>query len=356
MAHGSGAVKLKDVAAAAGVSHGTASNVFNRPDLVRDEVRERVLGAARALGYAGPSPKGRLLRAGKANAIGIVAAEPLSYYFDDPWMRRLLSEVARVCNDRGAGLALVSVAGGRHLTWSIESALVDGFLLRRGGRELLVEMAQRRGLPFVALSLDASEPDVPSIGIDDFGGAYLAARHLLDLRHRRIAILGIGIGDEPRRVTPDTVRSARSINVRERGRGYWTALAEAGISEADVPVYAIWLDAQNVGGALEPLFDGPDAGPTALLCMSDLVALKAMAWLAARGCRVPRDVSVVGFDGVEAAGAARPGLTTVEQPYRAIAERAVAAILDGARPGQGEVLPVSLVVRGSTGPAPTAGG
>ena len=136
------AVKLRDVAAAAGVSQGTASNVFNRPELVRDEVRERVHEAARSLGYAGPSPQGRLLRAGKTNAIGIVAAEPLSYYFTDPWMRRLLSEVARVCNRRGAGLALVSVAGGRHPTWSIETALVDGFLLRRGGRELLVEMAQ----------------------------------------------------------------------------------------------------------------------------------------------------------------------------------------------------------------------
>ena len=93
-------VRLRDVAAA-GVSHGTASNVFNRPDLVREEVRARVLGAARALGYAGPSPQGRLLRAGKANAIGIAAAEPLSYFFADPWARRLLAEVAEVCDQRG---------------------------------------------------------------------------------------------------------------------------------------------------------------------------------------------------------------------------------------------------------------
>ena len=64
-------VKLRDVAAAAGVSQGTASNVFNRPELVREEVRERVRAAAERLGYSGPSPKGRLLRAGKVNAIGI---------------------------------------------------------------------------------------------------------------------------------------------------------------------------------------------------------------------------------------------------------------------------------------------
>jgi len=352
MSRGSKTIRLRDVAKAAGVSHGTASNVFSHPELVREEVRTRVRAAAERLGYAGPSPAGRLLRSGKVNAIGILAAEPLSYFFRDTWMRRLLTEVAAVCNERGAGLALVSVAGGRHLSWGIDTALVDGFLLRRGGRELLVEMAQKRGLPFVALSLDASEPDVPALGIDDFGGAYAAARHLLDLEHRRVAVLGIRLGEEPGRVTPDQVRAARSINVRERARGYWTALAEAGIPESEVPIHPVWLDAGNVGAALELLFDGSEPPPTALLAMSDLVALNAMAWLAAKGLRVPDEVSVVGFDGAPEAESSKPPLTTVEQPYRRIAERAVAAILDDDMPPGGEVLPVNLMVRASTGPAP----
>jgi DNA-binding LacI/PurR family transcriptional regulator len=86
--------------------------------------------------------------------------------------------------------------------------------------------------------------------------------------------------------------------------------------------------------------------------MSDLVALRAMAWLAARGIRIPDEVSIVGFDGAPEAETARPPLTTVEQPYRKTAERAVAAILDDEMPQGGEVLPVRLVVRGSTGPVP----
>jgi DNA-binding LacI/PurR family transcriptional regulator len=86
--------------------------------------------------------------------------------------------------------------------------------------------------------------------------------------------------------------------------------------------------------------------------MSDKVALAALDWLAARGLRVPEDVSVVGFDGVPEAAAATPPLTTVEQPYRRIAERAVAAILDDVMPDGREVLPVALKVRESTGPAP----
>ena len=310
MAQGSKTIKLRDVAKAAGVSHGTASNVFSRPEIVREEVRARVLAVAEQMGYAGPSPAGRLLRSGKVNAIGMLAAEPLSYFFTDPWMRRLLTEVAAVCNERGAGLALVSVAGGRHLSWGIDTALVDGFLLRRGGRELLVEMAQKRGLPFVALSLDASDPDVPALGIDDFGGAYAAARHLVDLEHRRFAVLGLGLGEDAGRVTPEQVRAARSINVRERARGYWTALLEADLLESEVPVHPVWLDAGNVGAALELLFEGSHPSPTALLTMSDLVALKAMAWLVARGLRVPDDVSVVGFDGAPEAETSRPPLTT----------------------------------------------
>jgi len=350
MADGVRTIKLRDVAAVAGVSQGTASNVFNRPELVREEVRERVREAARSLGYSGPSPKGRLLRAGKVNAIGVAAAEPLSYFFADPWARRLLAEVADVCDARGAGLALVSVAGGKHLAWSIESALVDGFLLRCGGPELLVEVTQRRGLPFVALSLDTDEPDVPAIDIDDFGGALACGRHLLALGHRRIAILGIGLGEVAQRVRPESAWATRFVNVRERAKGYLAALAEAGVPEEDTPIMAVRNDGENIAEALELLFDGRQPRPTALLAMSDKVGLAALDWLVERGLRVPEDVSLVGFDGVPEAADSVPPLTTVEQPFRQIAERSVAAILDDAMPTGREVLPLTLLVRGSTAP------
>src|SRR5438874_12853196 len=83
-------VKLADVAKAARVSQGTASNVFNRPDLVRPEVRERVEASARRLGYAGPDPKGRLLRGGKVNDICIVMADDNVYFFRDLFARMFM--------------------------------------------------------------------------------------------------------------------------------------------------------------------------------------------------------------------------------------------------------------------------
>ena len=100
------AIRLADVAREAGVSHGTASNVFSRPDIVRDEVRKRVRAAAERLGYAGPDPKGRLLRAGKVNAIGVAMAEPLSYFFDDPFAKVVMSGISQVCDATGAGISL----------------------------------------------------------------------------------------------------------------------------------------------------------------------------------------------------------------------------------------------------------
>ena len=98
------AIRLADVAREAGVSHGTASNVFSRPDIVRDEVRKRVHEAAAKLGYAGPDPRGRLLRAGKVNAIGVATAEPLSYFFDDPFAKVVMSGISQVCDATGAGI------------------------------------------------------------------------------------------------------------------------------------------------------------------------------------------------------------------------------------------------------------
>ena len=193
---------------------------------------------------------------------------------------------------------------------------------------------------------------MPAIDIDDFGGAHAAARHLVALGHRRVAVLGIGLGEGPGRVTAEEVRAAQHLNVRERARGYWAALAEVGVPEGEVPFHAIREDGGNVAEALPLLFCGEAPPPTALLAMSDLVALKAMAWLGARGLRVPDRVSVVGFDGVPEAAAATPALTTVEQPYRQIAERSVAAILDEAMPAGREILPLTLVVRGTTAPPP----
>src|SRR4051812_42860731 len=182
------AARLADVARAAGVSQGTVSNVFNRPQLVREELRLHVQEVARTLGYNGPDPKGRLLRAGHVNAIGVATAEPMSYFFDDPFMRVLMLGIAHECEARAAGLSLITATDGQRLAWSIETALVDGFvLLCIESGEKLVELSRARKLPFVALAQGRPDPTVSAVGIDDEAAARVAAEHLTALGHRDFA-------------------------------------------------------------------------------------------------------------------------------------------------------------------------
>ncbi|RUU09494.1 LacI family transcriptional regulator, partial [Mesorhizobium sp. M6A.T.Ca.TU.002.02.2.1] len=203
-------IRLADIAKAAGVSHGTASNVFSRPEIVREEVRERVKAAAEAMGYAGPDPKGRLLRAGKVNAIGVATTEPLSYFFDDPFARTMMAGISEACDATGAGIALVSAGNEEKLAWNIQSALVDGFILFciEGGPRL-VELTRERKLPFVALELGSEDDTVSAIGVDNVAGARLAAQHLAELGHRRFAVLALPFADDSTGlVSPSQVRTA----------------------------------------------------------------------------------------------------------------------------------------------------
>ncbi|MEW9834917.1 LacI family DNA-binding transcriptional regulator [Mesorhizobium marinum] len=348
-------VRLADVARAAGVSHGTASNVFSRPEVVRDEVRERVMAAAETLGYAGPDPRGRMLRAGKVNAIGVATAEPLSYFFDDPFARAVMSGVSEACDRTGAGISLVSAANGEQLAWNVRSALVDGFVvfcLEDGSR--LVDLARERGLPFVALSFGQDDPTIAALGVDDVAGARLAARHLTGLGHRRIAILSLEFdtaGHGP--ATREKARTAAYSATRDRIAGYFEAILEAGIDPASVPIYETLNDEATTQAGLDHFFSVANP-PSAVLCMSDRMALVALDWLARRGLSVPGDVSVVGFDGVAEGAVAQPPLTTVAQPMAAMGRRAVEMILSFDGRIRRETMDIELVVRASTAP-PRAG-
>ena len=344
-------IKLKDVAKAAGVSQGTASNVFSKPELVREEVREHVKQVAQQLGYAGPSITGRLLRQGRVNAVGVAAIEPLSYFFEDPWARQLMSEISEICDARGAGVALVSARSDERLDWNIQSALVDGFiLLCVEGGERLVESTRQRQLPYVALAIGGDDQSVPAIGVDNRTGARLAAEHVIGLGHRRLAILSTTIKD--RQVgwaDAALVQQSRYSTTRDRALGYWEAARAAGIDAASVPVFGTMEDEASTHAAMEAMFAAA-VRPTAILAMSDKIAMYAVDWLFRHGLTVPGDVSMVGFDDVPEARVATPKLTTMAQPMAEIARRAVDAALGGTQVEGRQVLQTALVVRETTAP------
>ena len=281
-------VKLADVARAAGVSQGTASNVFAKPELVRAEVRERVEEAARRLGFAGPDPKGRLLRAGKVNAIGVIAAGAYNMasmftgYFPS-----FLAGVAEICDQRGASLTLVSgVADDK--TFGIRNALVDGFIIQcieDGDR--LIELARRRRLPFVAVDVDPG-PDASSIMIDDRSGARMAVEHLLSLSHRQFGILSLEIASDGQTGPVDRSRRAAAQYGATRDRllgyedalgaaarlswwseqfgGYEDALHSAGIAIDQVPIIEAINDRKGAAEGARMLSIAPQTSPQSWRC------------------------------------------------------------------------------------------
>lgn len=319
-------VKLADVARAAGVSQGTVSNVFNRPDLVSDALRERVEAAARELGYRGPDPRGRLLRAGRVNAIGVVTSGPLSDFFEDPFTRAFLAAVARSCQARGAGIALVSAIDDEIAAWNIRTALVDGFILNclaEGSR--LVELARKRGLPFVAVDYQARQ-DLDVVKIDDFSGARDAANYVIGAGHRHLAVLTFRSDTDGYVGFIDDRRAARARFevLRRRLSSYREAATEAGLGE--LPIYETLSDPATVAAGVDAVLAAhPET--TAFLCTSDLIAMHCCRHLQRRGFCVPDDFSVIGFDGTEEAAAFHPPIATVRQPIAEKAETAVDMVL-----------------------------
>ena len=178
--------KLVDVARAAEVSVATASNVFAHPERVRPAVRERVGAAAQALGYLGPDPTARLMRAGKVNAIGVIPPGNWGVHdtLRNPVFHQFLLGVAQACDEAGVNL-LVSCDLHRP---GAASAVVDGFIFTRVEHMGDVEAG---AAPAAALRGDGQRPGagVRSVCIDARAGAAPAARHLLELGHRRFAIM-----------------------------------------------------------------------------------------------------------------------------------------------------------------------
>jgi DNA-binding LacI/PurR family transcriptional regulator len=344
-----GRVTLQTLADALGVSRTTASNAFNRPDQLNPALRERVLALAAELGYAGPDPAGRALRSGRAGSIGVVFTEGLSYTFTDPAAVAVLGGVAAEAERAATSLVLLPASfssTGGPTAEAVRSALVDAFFivsLPEGHPSLLA--ALERNVPVVIA--DTPRVDgVPFVGIDDRGGARSAAAHLAELGHEQIGVIAFRLrADEHEGLVDSERRHGASYRVtRERLEGY----AEGLVGWDDVPLYETFPNSREAGVRAARALLALDPRPTALLAMSDELALGAFAAAAELGLAVPGDLSVVGYD--DAPAASLRELTTVRQPLvekGRTAGRMLLEALDGGTPAD-VTLPTELVVRGST--------
>lgn len=329
-------VTARDVAARAGVSQPTVSLVLSGNPTARlsPATRARVKRAARELGYR-PNVAARGLARGRSYALGILVPDLRNPFFAD-----VASGAQRVAAEEGYAVLLAEareVEASRHLE-ALRARRVDGIIIDAVGASDL-DPDLLAGLNVVLI--DEPSTRWPGVASDALGAGHAAAEHLLALGHRRLGFMGPAIDVH---------------TFRQRERGFTAALRAAGVVLSSL---ALQRARPTVGGgqeAMRALLAMP-VRPTGVFCANDLMALGALKACARAGVSVPAAVSIVGCDDVELARVVTPELTTVAIPARELGARAarmLARQLDGTgKPVTGtRPLPVTLKVRGTSGPAP----
>lgn len=340
---------LAAVAARAGVSVSTASLVFSGAGPVAATTRDRVLVAATELEYGGPDPTARSLRRGRSGVIAVVTEDRLADAFRDPMNLAFLDGVAQAFGDERAGLLVIPLAAEPETDLSaspMDAAILLGCSLDLSAS---VDVLRRRRIPIVAVEADALE-GVFVVDLDNREASRRGAEHLRDLGHRNVATvtLALDASRDPGPLTPERERAATGYTARQRLAGLRDVFPDAGgLSTSGSTI-------TDGYAAARALLDRPPAErPTAIVAQSDLLALGALRAADELGLEVPRDLSVLGFDGVRLDEAAPHVLTTLVQPGVEKGEAAAAAVFAALAGGHPEpvVLRCTLRVGTTTGTA-----
>lgn len=323
---------IYDVAKAAGVAPSTVSRAFSRPGRVNAETAERIRRVAADLGYR-TNPLARALPTGRTSLLAIVTAD-----VTNPFFFEIIRGAEEAAAEEGYTVLVVDVHESpqterRALDRSLP--LVEGLILATSRMSDSSIRVAAKQVPTVVLNRVMT--DIPSVVTDNARGARRAVEHLAELGHTTVTYVA-----GPEASWADGMR--------------WRSVREA--------TYELELKARRIGpfpptqaggvAAAKVLRDNPT---TAVVVYNDLMAIGMLRGLARMGARVPRDVSVVGFDNIFGADFCNPPLTTIAAPLRHLGSFAVTTVLDLMRsrthgPVRPAMLPTQLVVRASTGPAP----
>jgi DNA-binding LacI/PurR family transcriptional regulator len=344
---------VKSLAAALGVSPATISNAYNHPDQLSADLRQRILATAEELGYPGPDAAGRTLRMGRAEAVGVLLSERLSYAFSDPFAVEFLTGLSEVVEEHGISIVLMPLS--RPTAGSPTQADSDVTAIRHANIDALAilsmppdhpaaMLARARGIHLVMTDV-SNDPESSWVAIDDFGAGVMVGEHLAGLGHRDVAVLvetNQPAGSPGRRLAESELSfvdyAARVAGLRRTIAGQIMIVSGGHNSiESGASAMAWLLDHDQI--------------PTAVVGLSDVLALGSLQALASRELSVPTDVSVCGFDDI--AGAAAAQLTTVHQPIREKGQHVGRLLIDPESQPRQVILPINLVTRRTTGPART---
>lgn len=325
---------IRDVAELAGVGKVTVSYVLNgqsRSARISESTEQKVLEAALALNYR-PNALARMLVTKRTDILAVVFQRGSFFTTGSSFTSEVMRGVSAAAVELGYDLLLHTKECAPDEEANVLSdGRVDGALVLRDEGDEVVKTLASRGFPCVSFFCRAVEADVPFVDSDNKAGARMVVEHLVALGHQRIAMLRGPL---------------RSTNATHRVDGYWGAMEDAGLSPR--PDWVVSELDDLLALMRRPL------RPTAVFVWSDDMAFQVLTMLRDVGLRVPEDVSVVGFDSVQACSQSVPPLTSVRQPVfdmAATATRLLISQIRGVTPAQTQILfPLVLDVRGSTGP------
>lgn len=335
--------RIRDVAAAAGVSTATVSRALSAPERVSQQTRANVLKAVEATGYR-VNHAARNLRRRQAGGIVVLVPD-----LANPFFAQILSGIASAMAPAGYNVLIADTRqadSGARLPDYLHDGLADGLIVLDAGlaHEVLESAAASRRQPPIVFACEwIEDDDRPRVVIDNARGAQLAVDHLAGLGHRRIGHL---------------MGPAGNVLTTTRAQGTRAALAAHGL-EARAEWFLEGDFSLESGAQAARRWLAMEERPTAVFCASDAMACGFAGALQRQGVRIPRDISVVGFDGIDIAAHFVPALTTIAQPRRLIGETAARELVKLIRDSEAQrniaqVLPLELVVRQSTA-APAQG-
>ncbi|WP_320129327.1 LacI family DNA-binding transcriptional regulator [uncultured Sphaerochaeta sp.] len=299
---------IKDIARESGYSKTAVSFAFNDPSRISKKARDMIISTANRLGYI-PDPMARNFSLRRHLSIGFLLPQIINYSMRNPYTLQVIQGIGSVCQKYGYTLTLIPPLN-ESITDAVRSAAVDGLITM--GMQVgmdIVKIMKIRKLPFVTIDGAPSE-GMPSVNIQDEQAAYMIMKMVLEQGHRRIVVVCMSED------AFDSDEFEASVPKR-RKRGYERAFNEFGLSLYDETNSITQMvsectleDGKHTGHLISKL----KTNPTAVVTMSDIIAIGCILYFKEHGFLVPQDISVVGFDNINEAQIISPALTTVDQP------------------------------------------
>jgi DNA-binding LacI/PurR family transcriptional regulator len=306
---------IDNIARLAGVSPATVSKVLNNRPYVSAEKRARIERVIAETGYV-PSQRARGLSTRRSFILGLLIPYTSDQLFADPHLLECVRGIEHETNLRDYNLLLStareSVESASACVRLLRSDVIDGaIVLETSDLQPFTTALRRPDSPVVIIGYP-EDRSLPNVHADDFGGAFAATQHLLQLGHTNIGVISSLL---------------RPFAIDERLRGIREALLEYGLTLNEALILPGDFSVESGEAAATQLLDRNDA-PTAIFALNDRMALGAIRAAHARDLRVPEQVSVIGFDDIYIASLLNPPLTTVRQPGYAMGQVAASLLFD----------------------------